>query len=85
MDGVISIPYTIWLEKRTGDTPSSVVVNENPDLTTGVAVNVLDSFGFQNGKSNVSYNVHLTIDDPDNLLLMAGYYKESISITYTDY
>ena len=85
LDGVISIPYTIWLEKRTGDTPSSVVVNENPDLTTGVAVNVLDSFGFQNGKSNVSYNVHLTIDDPDNLLLMAGYYKESISITYTDY
>jgi len=85
LDGMISIPYTIWLEKRTGNIPSSIVKNETPDLTSGMPIEILDSLGYQNGRSDASYNVHLTIDDPDNLLLMAGYYKESISITYTDY
>ena len=84
-DGVISIPYTIYLEKRTGNVATGVIVNETPDLNNQTAVNVIDSYGFQDGNTNVAYNIHLTIDDPNNLLLMAGYYKESISVTYTDY
>ena len=84
-DGIVSIPYTIWLEKRTGDVASGVFINDTPTLTSGIPIVVMDSYGFQDGKTDVSYNIHLTIDDPDNLLLMAGYYKESISVTYTDY
>ncbi len=84
-DGDISIPYTLYLEKRTGTVASNVVVDTTPDLTLGVPINVIDSYGAQNDKTEVVYNVHLTIDDPDNLLLMAGLYKESISFVYTDY
>ena len=84
-DGVISIPYTIWLEKRTGSVSSGVIINETPDLTAGIPISILDCYGSQNGKTDIAYNIYLTIDDPDDLLLMAGYYKESIEIEYTDY
>ena len=84
-DGDVSIPYTLYLEKRTGTVASSVVVDTTPDLTLGIPINVIDSYGAQSDKTDVVYNVHLTIDDPDNLLLMAGLYKESISFVYTDY
>ena len=32
-DGIVSIPYTIWLEKRTGDVASGVFINDTPTLT----------------------------------------------------
>ena len=84
-DGIVSIPYVFSLEQQTGQVSTGVVINETPDLTLGIPINVLDCFGFQSDKTGVVYNVILTIDDPDNLLLMAGLYEESLSFTYTDY
>ena len=42
-DGDISIPYTLSIEKRTGDVAPGVVVNETPDLSLGIPINIIDS------------------------------------------
>lgn len=83
--GETNIPYSVSLEKVSGDVGEGIVENLYPDIQTYAdPIEVFSTNIVQSSPSQLSLVLYLTIQDSGNALKMAGDYTDTLFINYTD-